>query len=69
LAEARAGTGITVICVLPGPTRSRGVNDFVDALARAEGRSFAEFVADVFARMRPTSLVGASRARRKSPIS
>jgi NAD(P)-dependent dehydrogenase (short-subunit alcohol dehydrogenase family) len=29
LAEATAGTGITVNSVLPGPTRSRGVGDFV----------------------------------------
>ena len=35
LAEALAGTGITVNCVLPGPTRSRGVGDFVEALAEA----------------------------------
>src|SRR5882672_2820129 len=29
LAETTAGTGITVNSVLPGPTRSRGVGDFV----------------------------------------
>ena len=40
LAEAVAGTGITVNCVLPGPTRSRGVNEFVETLARTEGVSF-----------------------------
>ena len=33
LAETVAGTGITVNSVLPGPTRSRGVDDFVDALS------------------------------------
>src|SRR5579862_1650927 len=32
LAEAVAGTGITVNAVLPGPTRSRGVGDFVEAI-------------------------------------
>src|SRR5207249_9998439 len=37
LAEAVAGTGITVNSVLPGPTRSRGVSDFVEALAKTEG--------------------------------
>ena len=40
LAEAVAGTGITVNSILPGPTRSRGVNDFVDSLAKSEGTSF-----------------------------
>src|SRR5213594_4120681 len=43
LAEAVAGTGITVNCVLPGPTKSRGVGDFVNALAKFEGKSFDEF--------------------------
>src|SRR5258708_4376070 len=33
LAETTAGTGIAVNTVLPGPTRSRGVGDFVAALA------------------------------------
>ena len=33
LAEAVAGTGITVNSVLPGPTKSRGVGEFVEALA------------------------------------
>ena len=57
LAEAVAGTGITVNCVLPGPTRSRGVGDFVEALAKAEGKSFAEYEKDFFTTVRPTSLL------------
>ena len=57
LAEAVAGTGITVNSVLPGPTRSRGVGDFVDALAKAEGKSFAEFEKEFFEKVRPTSLI------------
>ena len=36
LAEAVAGTGITVNSVLPGPTKSRGVDDFVETLAKVE---------------------------------
>lgn len=57
LAEAVAGTGITVNCILPGPTKSRGVGDFVEALARKEGKSFSEFEKDFFAKVRPTSLI------------
>jgi len=57
LAESVAGTGITVNSVLPGPTKSRGVNDFVDALAKAEGKSFSEFEKEFFEKVRPTSLI------------
>jgi len=57
LAEAVAGTGITVNSVLPGPTKSRGVGDFVDSLAKAEGKSFAAFEAEFFEKVRPTSLI------------
>jgi NAD(P)-dependent dehydrogenase (short-subunit alcohol dehydrogenase family) len=57
LAEAVSGTGITVNCVLPGPTKSRGVVDFVDALAKIEGKSFAQFEQEFFESVRPTSLI------------
>ena len=57
LAESVAGTGITVNSILPGPTRSRGVVDFVDALAKAEGRSFEQFEREFFEKVRPTSLI------------
>lgn len=57
LAESVAGTGITVNCVLPGPTRSRGVNSFVAALANEEGKTFTEFEKDFFEKVRPTSLI------------
>jgi NAD(P)-dependent dehydrogenase (short-subunit alcohol dehydrogenase family) len=57
LAESLAGTGITVNCVLPGPTKSRGVDEFVDQLAKTEGKSFEAFEKEFFASMRPTSLI------------
>src|ERR1700727_1981242 len=38
LAEITAGTGITVNSVLPGPTRSRGVGDFVASMAEKAGK-------------------------------
>ena len=57
LAEATAGTGITVNSVLPGPTKSRGVNDFVGELAKQEGKSFEQFETEFFEKVRPTSLI------------
>jgi NAD(P)-dependent dehydrogenase (short-subunit alcohol dehydrogenase family) len=57
LAEAVAGTGITVNSILPGPTKSRGVGDFVDALAKEQGKSGAEFEQEFFKSVRPTSLI------------
>jgi NAD(P)-dependent dehydrogenase (short-subunit alcohol dehydrogenase family) len=57
IAESCAGTGITVNSVLPGPTKSRGVGDFVDALAREQGKSGAEFEKEFFQSVRPTSLI------------
>jgi NAD(P)-dependent dehydrogenase (short-subunit alcohol dehydrogenase family) len=57
LAEAVAGTGITVNSVLPGPTKSRGVVDFVDTLSQSSGKSFEEFETDFFEKVRPTSLI------------
>ena len=58
LAEAVAGTGITVNSVLPGPTRSRGVDDFVEALAKAAGQVVRGVREGVLReRVRPTSLI------------
>jgi NAD(P)-dependent dehydrogenase (short-subunit alcohol dehydrogenase family) len=57
LAEAVAGTGITVNSVLPGPTRSRGVEEFVEALAANEGKTFEAFETEFFEKVRPTSLI------------
>jgi NAD(P)-dependent dehydrogenase (short-subunit alcohol dehydrogenase family) len=57
IAETVAGTGITVNSVLPGPTKSRGVGDFVDALAKEQGKSGAEFEKEFFEHVRPTSLL------------
>jgi len=55
LAETCAGTGVTVNAVLPGPTRSAGVEEFVGKLSG--GRSFAEFERTFFATARPSSLI------------
>jgi NAD(P)-dependent dehydrogenase (short-subunit alcohol dehydrogenase family) len=57
LAESLVGTGITVNSVLPGPTRSRGVGDFVADWAAKSGKSAAQVEAEFFQTARPTSLL------------
>jgi NAD(P)-dependent dehydrogenase (short-subunit alcohol dehydrogenase family) len=57
IAESVAGTGITVNTVLPGPTKSRGVGDFVDGLAKANGKTSAQVEKEFFEHVRPTSLI------------
>ncbi|MDR3458740.1 MAG: SDR family NAD(P)-dependent oxidoreductase [Verrucomicrobiae bacterium] len=55
LAQSCAGTGVTVNAVLPGPTRSDGVEEFVDQLSG--GKPFAEFEKEFFTNFRPSSLL------------
>ena len=57
IAESVAGTGITVNSVLPGPTKSRGVGDFVDGLAKANGKTSEQVEKEFFEHVRPTSLI------------
>jgi NAD(P)-dependent dehydrogenase (short-subunit alcohol dehydrogenase family) len=57
LAEAVAGTGITVNSILPGPTKSRGVDDFIDTMAKTSGKSYQELEQEFFQKVRPTSLI------------
>jgi NAD(P)-dependent dehydrogenase (short-subunit alcohol dehydrogenase family) len=55
LAETCAGTGVTVNAVLPGPTRSDGVDEFLKQLSG--GKPFAEFEKEFFTSVRPSSLL------------
>jgi NAD(P)-dependent dehydrogenase (short-subunit alcohol dehydrogenase family) len=57
LAETTAGTGITVNSILPGPTRSRGVADFVAAMAAKSDTSAQVVESEFFKKARPTSLL------------
>jgi NAD(P)-dependent dehydrogenase (short-subunit alcohol dehydrogenase family) len=57
LAETTAGTAVTVNAVLPGPTASEGVNDFVDKLAGTANVDRAAIERDFFSQARPTSLI------------
>ena len=55
LAESCTGTAVTVNAVLPGPTRSAGVEEFAGQLSG--GKPFAEFEEEFFKTVRPGSLL------------
>jgi NAD(P)-dependent dehydrogenase (short-subunit alcohol dehydrogenase family) len=57
LAESLVGTHITVNSVLPGPTRSRGVGEFLQGWAAKDGKSAKQVEDDFFTLARPTSLL------------
>jgi len=57
LAELTAGSAVTVNSVLPGPTRSRGVGDFVSSMAEATGKTAAVVEREFFETTRPSSLL------------
>jgi NAD(P)-dependent dehydrogenase (short-subunit alcohol dehydrogenase family) len=57
LSELTKGTNVTVNSVLPGPTKSEGVADFVKQLGAANQVSPEEAEKDFFKNARPTSLL------------
>lgn len=57
LAETLAGTNVTVNSVLPGPTASEGVTDFVSGLAAQERKTPAEMEREFFRTARPSSVI------------
>lgn len=57
IAETTAGTGITVNSVLPGPTESEGVSEFVGNLAQSKGIDKKAVEEDFFKNVRPSSLL------------
>lgn len=57
LAETTAGTQVTVNSVLPGPTRSEGVEDFIRGLATSQQISPEQVEKEFFAKTRPSSLI------------
>src|ERR1700733_868065 len=57
LAETTAGTNVTVNSVLPGPTRSEGVEKFVQDMAKGQGGDETAVEKEFFRSVRPSSLL------------
>jgi NAD(P)-dependent dehydrogenase (short-subunit alcohol dehydrogenase family) len=57
LAETTAGSHVTVNTVLPGPTRSEGVEDFIQGLSQDQNISIEQVEKEFFTKMRPSSLI------------
>jgi NAD(P)-dependent dehydrogenase (short-subunit alcohol dehydrogenase family) len=57
LAETTAGTAVTVNAVLPGPTESEGVAEFVNKLSSERGVGRGAFEKEFFEKARPSSIL------------
>ena len=57
LAETTAGSEVTVNSVLPGPTRSEGVENFIQELAQSQGVDSNQVEQEFFKNIRPSSLL------------
>ncbi|MBN9657451.1 MAG: SDR family oxidoreductase [Acidobacteria bacterium] len=57
LAEMTGGTGVTVNTVMPGPTMSAGVVDFIKSISDDPNADFAELEAAFFRKHRAASLL------------
>lgn len=57
LAEQTRGTGVTVNSVLPGPTRSEGIVEFIRSVVDNKDAPEAERETEFFEKLRPLSLI------------
>jgi NAD(P)-dependent dehydrogenase (short-subunit alcohol dehydrogenase family) len=57
IAQLTKATGVTVNAVLPGPTASEGVTEFVNQLASGAKQTPEQFEKEFFRTVRPTSLL------------
>lgn len=57
LAELTRNTGVTVNTILPGPTRSEGVDEFIRQVAASKSITPEQAEKDFFQTMRPSSII------------
>jgi len=57
MAQATKGTKVTVNSILPGPTRSEGIVDFLKSVSTDPTAPFEQLEAEFFAKHRPASLL------------
>jgi NAD(P)-dependent dehydrogenase (short-subunit alcohol dehydrogenase family) len=57
MAQATKGTKVTVNSILPGPTRSEGIVDFLKSVSSDPTAPFEQLEAEFFAKHRPASLL------------
>ena len=57
LAQMAKGTGVTVNSVIPGPTRSEGMDHFIEDIANAQDQAATDVAADFVQQFRPSSLI------------
>lgn len=57
IAETTKGTNVTVNSVLPGPTSSEGVIQFVKELGQIQNKSSEQIENEIFTTVRPSSLI------------
>ena len=57
LAELTSGSNVTVNSVLPGPTRSDGVEGFLQAMGQQAGQTADQMAENFVALHRPSSLI------------
>lgn len=57
IAETTTGTNVTVNCVLPGPTSSEGVTEFITNMAKQQNKTAKEIEAEFFSSVRPSSIL------------
>ncbi|MBO9572643.1 MAG: SDR family NAD(P)-dependent oxidoreductase [Chitinophagaceae bacterium] len=57
MAELTKGTGVTVNSIMPGPTKSRGIGQFIEDMAKAGNITAEEAENNFFRDIRPASLI------------